>query len=91
MQTKSIVRIKLLSSGDEHAWDRYVTQHPDATVYHRVAWKSIIENSMGYPGSYLMAYDNDIVVGIYPLFIISTRLFGTMGVSLPFVNYGGII
>lgn len=83
--------IKQLSSEEKHAWDSYVNQHPDATVYHRSAWKSVIEDSMGYPASYLMAFKKDKVVGVYPLFILSTGLFGIMGVSLPYVNYGGIL
>jgi len=84
------LQIKVLSSESESAWDNYVVQHAETTVFHRVGWKGVIERSMGYTGSYLMALDNDQIVGIYPLFILSTGLFGTFGISLPFVNYGGI-
>lgn len=46
---------------------------------------------MGYPGRYLMAFESGRVVGIYPLFILSTGLFGVIGISMPYVNYGGIV
>jgi FemAB-related protein (PEP-CTERM system-associated) len=84
------LQIKVYSSESESAWDNYVGHHSDTTIFHRAGWKGLIERSMGYPGSYLMALENGQIVGIYPLFILSTRLFGTMGISLPFVNYGGI-
>jgi FemAB-related protein (PEP-CTERM system-associated) len=35
--------------------------------------------------------DDDHIKGIYPFFILKSMLFGTFGVSLPFVGYGGII
>ncbi len=85
------MEIKRLSSENVTAWSKYVAAHPAATFFHRSAWKSVIEDSMDYPGSYLMAFDNERVMGIYPLFILSTGLFGTMGISLPYLNYGGIL
>ncbi|MBI5055595.1 MAG: FemAB family PEP-CTERM system-associated protein [Nitrospirae bacterium] len=85
------MQIKELSSGKEPLWDSYVARHPGATFFHRSGWKKVIERSTGHQGHYLMASDNDHVAGVYPLFILSTGLFGTMGVSLPYVNYGGIL
>lgn len=89
--TTNDIHIKKLSQRDESLWDRYVSRHPEATFFHRSGWKKVIEDSTGHPGTYLMALDNNIVVGVYPLFIISTGLFGLFGISLPFVNYGGIL
>lgn len=85
------MNIQLLSSENEAAWDDYVTRHAEATVFHRAGWKRVVERSMGHPGVYLMAMDQGRVMGIYPFFILSTRLFGTRGVSLPFVGYGGLV
>lgn len=84
------MNVQVCSSEREAAWDEYVARHAEATVFHRAGWKRVIESSTGHAGQYLMALDQDRVVGIYPLFILSTRLFGTLGVSLPFVGYGGI-
>jgi FemAB-related protein (PEP-CTERM system-associated) len=83
--------IEKLSIENESLWDSYVDHHPEATFFHRIGWKKLIEQSMGYSGNYIMARDNDEVVGIYPLFILTTGLFGTMGISLPYVHYGGIV
>ena len=80
-----------LSADREAAWDGYATDHPDATAFHLAGWKRVIEHSTGHRAHYLMALDGGRVAGIYPLFILSSRLFGTLGVSLPFVGYGGIL
>ena len=85
------MNVQIYSSEHEAAWDDYVAGHADATVFHRAGWKGVIERSMGHAGTYLMAFDQGRMVGIYPLFILKTRLFGTMGVSLPFVGYGGLV
>ena len=85
------VNIQVLTSENEAVWDGYAIRHADATVFHRAGWKRVLERSTGHPGLYLMAVDQGRVVGIYPLFILSTRLFGTRGVSLPFVGYGGLV
>lgn len=84
------MNILSLTSALESAWNAYVSAHPDATVFHLSGWRQVIERATGHRAHYLMAMDDGRVVGIYPLFILSTRLFGTMGVSLPFVGYGGI-
>ncbi len=85
------MRIEKLSAGNEFAWDRYVAQHPEATFAHCTGWKRVIESSMGYEGIYIMTFDNDRVVGIYPLFILNTGLFGKIGISIPFLDYGGVL
>ena len=85
------MNVQIYSPGQEPVWDEYVSRHPDSTVFHLAGWKRVIERATGHAGHYLMAWDQDRAVGIYPLFIVSTRLFGAMGVSLPFVSYGGIV
>lgn len=73
------------------AWDAFVDRHAEAPVFHRAGWKPAIERSMQFPGHYLMAMDQGQVIGIYPFFILATRLFGTLGVSLPYLSYGGVV
>ncbi len=85
------MQTKKLSSEDESAWNSYVDQHPEATFAHYSGWKKVIERSMGYEGIYIMAVDNGRIVGVFPLFILSTGLFGTFGVSVPFLDYGGVL
>ena len=78
-------------SGNAKEWDDYVQNRDDATPFHQIGWKRIIEKTFRHKSYYLMAKEKGIVKGILPLFMIKNRLFGTFLVSLPFVDFGGVI
>ena len=40
------------------AWDRYVSNHPEATLYHLSPWKSIISKAYAHQTYYLMAFSD---------------------------------
>lgn len=80
----------LLSSAMEQAWEKWVEQAPTATIFHRLAWREVIADTFHHQPGYWLAEDETGVRGILPLFILRTGLFGTLGVSLPFLNYGGV-
>jgi FemAB-related protein (PEP-CTERM system-associated) len=73
------------------AWDEYVMRHPLASNYHQSAWKAIIEQGSGHTTRYLLARQEDQIQGVLPLAVMKSLLFGRFLVSLPFVNYGGIL
>ncbi len=73
------------------AWDDYVAGRPEASVYHLAAWAGVIERVFGHRTRYLAACAGDQIVGILPLVLFSTPLFGRFATSMPFVNYGGIV
>ena len=73
------------------AWDAYVRAHPDATLYHQWAWRETFERAFGHRSLYLMARRDGQVAGVLPLVLLASRLFGRFMVSLPFVNYGGVL
>ena len=72
-------------------WEDYVVAHPRGCNYHQVGWKTVIERSFGHQTRYLLAMDSGMVLGILPLAILQSRLFGRSVVSLPFLNYGGLL
>ncbi|MGH9429007.1 MAG: FemAB family XrtA/PEP-CTERM system-associated protein, partial [Terriglobia bacterium] len=73
------------------AWDSYVLNHPGACNYHQSRWKSVIEQGFGHPSRYLHVTNAGRIVGILPLVLMKSLLFGRFLVSLPFFNYGGIL
>src|SRR6187549_3485295 len=78
----------LVSSGiDEREWEPYVLAHPEATVDHSWAWRSIFEEVFGHRTAYLAARRDGAVVGVLPLVLFQSRLFGRAVISLPFLNY----
>jgi FemAB-related protein (PEP-CTERM system-associated) len=71
--------------------DEYVKAHPMASSYHRPPWMRVINRSFGHQTKYLTAQYDGRVVGVLPLVLFSSRIFGRYAVSIPFVNYGGIV
>lgn len=72
-------------------WDRYVETAAQATLYHRWAWKRIIEESFGHRPYYLAAVEDGKVSGVLPLVQVRSRLFGNRLISVPFSSYGGVL
>jgi len=75
----------------DKAWDRFVESHPLATVAHLAAWGRVVRAAYGHPALYLTARVGDEVVGVLPLVLIRSALFGRRLVSMPFLDYGGIL
>lgn len=70
-------------------WDEFVSRHPDATLFHRSAWRRAVERTFGYRSHCLAARRNGEVVGILPLFLVPTLPWGSSLVSSPQAVYGG--
>ena len=75
----------------ESEWNRFVSRHPHATAYHVWKWRQVFERAFGHETLYLAARDHGSIVAVLPLVIFKSRIFGRFGVSLPFVNYGGVL
>lgn len=72
-------------------WDDFVNSHPQATFFHRAAWKSVIETAFGHRCHFLYAEQDGVIQGVLPLGNVSSFLFGNSLISSPFCVYGGII
>jgi FemAB-related protein (PEP-CTERM system-associated) len=83
------VRVRPFAHGDETAWDAFVDRCPEATFFHRIGWRRILENVFHHPTHYLVAERGDGICGVLPLGEVRSRLFGHSLVSLPFCVYGG--
>lgn len=85
------VQIKLLTPDAAVRWDQFVSHHPEATFFHRAAWRDVIDGAFGHDTHYLYAETDGRIEGVLPLGHIRSRLFGNALVSTPFCVYGGII
>lgn len=81
--------VRTAAEADCIAWDAYVDAHPQATVFHRFAWRAVLAEGLGYAPEFLMACEGGHVRGVLPLMCVRSRLYGTTLVSLPFCAYGG--
>lgn len=86
--------VSLLDGRDPAAvarWEAYVAAAPAATFFHRVGWRTILEEVFHHPTFFLQAERNGKLVGILPLAHVKSLLFGNALVALPFAVYGGVV
>lgn len=76
---------------DAAAWDAYVEAQADASGYHLWAWKAIFEQVFGHRTVYLAARRDGRISGVLPLVLFESAIFGRFVVSVPFLNYGGVV
>lgn len=72
-------------------WDSYVRQHKQATFFHQIAYRRVVEKSFGHTAYYFVAREDEKIIGVLPLFLIKSLFFGAFLVSMPFCDYGGIL
>jgi serine/alanine adding enzyme len=85
------VTVTRLEAADTPAWDYFVSLHPQATSYHLSGWQSVLFKAFGHTSHHLMAMRDGRVVGVLPLVQVKSALFGNFMVSMPFLNYGGVL
>ena len=80
--------VKVLNILDE-SYDSFVHQYPEHKLCHLPAWSEMITQWIGHTPFYLVAVENSKIVGILPLTLIRSRLFGIRMISQAFHTYGG--
>lgn len=78
--------------GSPAEWDEFVRRQAGWTHFHLYGWRSVFQRVFGHECFYLAARDEGgALAGILPLVRVRSLLFGHYLVSLPFVNYGGLL
>ncbi|WP_374240462.1 FemAB family XrtA/PEP-CTERM system-associated protein [Zoogloea sp.] len=86
----SDVKVRPYEAGDDARWNAFVFGCPDATFFHRIEWRGIMEGVFRHRTHYLLAERDGQIVAVLPLVEVKSRLFGHAMTSLPFAVYGGI-
>ena len=81
--------VRAYRTTDRSRWEHYVEHCVQATFFHRIGWREILEDEFRHRTHYLIAERGQGVVGVLPLAEMKSRLFGHALVSLPFCVYGG--
>ena len=81
--------VRPFTQDDRAAWTSFVHRCADATFFHRIEWREIVESVFGHRTYYLLAERGGEIVGVLPLAYVKSVLFGRSLVSLPFAVYGG--
>lgn len=83
--------VELANARREAEWQTYTEGAPHASLYHALEWREVLQRAFGHRSWYLMAQDNGRTRGVLPLVEMKSSLFGHFFVSLPFLDYGGIL
>lgn len=71
-------------------WERFVETCPEATFFHRAAWREVLARTFGHAPHFLFAEDGGEIIGVLPLARQKSLVFGDALVSAPFCVYGGV-
>ena len=69
-------------------WHSYISDHPQATAYHNIAWLQAVETTYQQQPVLLMAYEDGRVVGVLPLVIMKRPLMQNAICALPYCDMG---
>src|SRR5919205_761639 len=81
----------LICRKQDERWDPFVWGHTAGTLFHEWKWRDIISSVFGYEPHYLLAEESGHVVGVLPLFLVRSLVFGRSLVAIPWAVYGGAI
>ena len=84
------VRVRDYTPADAARWEEFVARCDEATFFHRIGWRDILERCFGHRTRYLLAERGRDIVGILPLAEVRSLLFGNALVSLPFCAVAGV-
>ncbi len=77
-------------SSSARQWDEFALDHPDATFFHRWAWRDVASQVFGHRAHYLTERrDDGSLAAILPMVEIRSRLFGHALISNAFCVGGG--
>jgi serine/alanine adding enzyme len=88
----SRVRIRVHERLDQTAlqrWNDFAAANPDGRFVHRGEWAHVYCEGLRHRPFYLEAQRENQTVGVLPLVLVESLLFGRFLVSSPFVNVGG--
>ncbi len=84
------LRVRAFDDADRLAWNAFVMACPEATFFHRIEWRDLLQQIFGHRCRYLLAERGSRIVAVLPLAHVRSRLFGNALVSLPFAAQAGV-
>lgn len=75
---------------DDREWDDFVFKHPNGSVYHLSAWKTVLERSFPHIKGHLIVIRDSSsknIVGAVPIYLVRSWVLGNRVVSAPFASF----
>jgi FemAB-related protein (PEP-CTERM system-associated) len=84
-------RVKMLEVDGFYAWDRFVMEADQGTLFHLTRWQDVIRVNFKHRPFYLYRERDGEITGILPLVLVRSSFLGSVLVSTPYAVYGGIV
>ena len=88
---RQLYQCRMLQEEEIPSWDRFVNAHPKSSIYHLSVWRHILQQAFGKSWYMACAFQDREIRGGLPVVHMKSLLFGNFLVSMPFVNYGGVL
>jgi len=88
-RVSGLIEVRPYVESDRAAWASFVQACADATFFHRIEWRDIIEDVFAHRTPYLLAERGGQIIGVLPMAHVKSVLFGHSLVSLPFAAHCG--
>lgn len=82
------MKFVLLTKKNEEDWNNFVNQHPEASIFHTLKWKNVLEKNYNFKACYYLLYKKTSLIGILPLIHVKNFRSNKL-VSLPASMLGG--
>ena len=88
----SDIEIKIANNSYSHQWNDFLNSFPRCDNHAYLwEWREIIEKSFAHKPYYIVALENNNIVGVLPLFHVKSLIFGNSLISIPYTNAGGAL
>ena len=71
-------------------WSAYINKSERSNIAHEIGWRQVMHTGLGHRPFYLLALENDEVLGVLPAVLVKTFWGAKYMISLPWIDYGGI-
>ena len=61
------VRVREFTAADAPAWEAFVARCPEATFFHRIGWRTLLEQEFRHRTHYLLAERSGALCGVLPV------------------------
>ncbi len=88
---KPTATITVVQTTQPAGWEEFLRPRGDAAFPLHPDWTRTLGEAFGHSLHWLEARQNQQIVGVLPLVVVQSRLFGRRLCSLPYLNSGGVV
>jgi serine/alanine adding enzyme len=75
----------------EKEWGAFLANFPAHSSYHRIEWLQVLSDYSSFDVFLFGVSVNGVIVAAVPTMLMKSTLFGKSQISIPYVNYGGVL